>query len=79
VEIDYRAQAFTGDVLDMRAAVTQLGNTSFWVDYEILRADGVIVATARSAQLFFDYATQKPTPLPGEFRALVTAYEPGLH
>jgi acyl-CoA thioester hydrolase len=78
VEIDYRAQAFTGDALQVRAAVTELGTTSFWVDYEIVRADGALVARARSAQLFFDYATQKPTPMPADFRRLVTAYESGV-
>jgi acyl-CoA thioester hydrolase len=78
VEIDYRAQAYTGDVLDVYVAVTELRNSSFWADYRVVRTDGILVATARSAQLFFDYDTQKPRPMSPEFRRIVTEYEPGL-
>ena len=41
---------------------------------EVLR-EGVVVARARSAQVFFDYESQQPTAIPDEFRARVTAYE----
>lgn len=75
VEIDFRAQAFPADVLIIRTAVTEIGRTSFWADYEILHGGAELVARARSAQVFFDYKTQKPTPLPDAFRARVEAYE----
>lgn len=77
IEIDYRAQAFPGDRLEVRAAVTELRNSSFWTDYEIVRADGTLVALARSAQVFFDYTTQKPLPIDPRFREQVGAYEQG--
>lgn len=75
IEIDYRAQAFPGDRLTVRAGVTELGNSSFWTDYEIERADGTLVAVARSAQVFFDYATQKATPMDPRFRERVAAFD----
>lgn len=78
VEIDYRAQAFPGDRLTLRSAVTELRNSSFWMDYEAVKSDGVVAAVARSAQLFFNHQTQKPVPIAPEFRERVTAYEPGL-
>ncbi len=75
IEIDYRAQAFPGDRLTVRAAVTEMRTSSFWTDYEIARADGTLVARARSAQVFFDYGTQKSLPIDPRFRELVTRYE----
>lgn len=75
IEIDFRAQAFPGDALTVHTAVTELKRTSFWVDYEIRRGGDVLVAAARSAQVFFDYATQTPAPLPDAFRTRVEDYE----
>jgi acyl-CoA thioester hydrolase len=75
VEIDYLAQAFPGDRLEVRAAVTEMRRSSYWIDYEIVRADGARVGRARSAQVFFDYGTQKAQPIDPRFRELVRAYE----
>ena len=72
--VDFRGQAYPGDVLTIRAAVTELRNTSFWAAYEVLRGDAVM-ATGRSAQVFFDYASQKPAPIPEAFRERIAQYE----
>jgi acyl-CoA thioester hydrolase len=72
--VDFRGQAYPGDVLTIRAAVTELRRTSFWAAYEVLRGERVM-ATGRSAQVFYDYATQKPSPIPEAFRARVASYE----
>jgi acyl-CoA thioester hydrolase len=72
--VDFRGQAFPGDVLTIRAAITELRRTSFWADYEVLRGEAVVV-TGRSAQVFFDYATQTSTAIPEAFRAAVASYE----
>ena len=72
--VDFKGQAYPGDVLTIHAAVTELKRTSFWADYEVRRGDA-LVATGRSAQVFFDYATQQPTPIPDAFRSRVTEYE----
>jgi acyl-CoA thioester hydrolase len=52
--VDFRGQAFPGDVLTIRAAV---------------------MATGRSAQVFFNYATQRPSPIPDAFREKIAVYE----
>lgn len=72
--VDFRGQAFPGDLLTIRVAVTELKRTSFWAAYEVLRGAAVVV-TARSAQVFFDYATQQPSPIPEAFRQTVASYE----
>lgn len=72
--VDFRGQAHAGDVLTIRAAITELKTTSFWAAYEVLRGE-VVVASGRSAQVFFDYGAQKPTAIPDRFRERVAAYE----
>jgi acyl-CoA thioester hydrolase len=72
--VDFRGQAYPGDVLTVRTAITELRRTSFWVAYEVLRGDQVM-ATGRSAQVFFDYDAQRPSPIPDAFRAQVASYE----
>lgn len=75
VEIDFTAQLFPGDQLELRAAVTHLGNTSFRLAYEVARTDGTVAARATSTQVFFDYATNRPTPMPQDIRDRVAAFE----
>jgi acyl-CoA thioester hydrolase len=72
--IDFRGQAFPGDQLTIKVAVIELKRTSFWADYEVLRGD-VVMATGRSAQVFFDYAAQQPSPIPEAFRTRIASYE----
>ncbi len=72
--VDFKGQAYPGDILTIRVAVTELRRTSFWAAYEVLRGDQV-VATGRSAQVFFDYGTQRPAPIPEAFRERVASYE----
>lgn len=71
VEIDYRAQARYGDVLEIRMKVTSLGRSSFTYEYEIVDARGGLVATAKSVMVMFDYKTQKPVPLPDRVREML--------
>jgi acyl-CoA thioester hydrolase len=72
--VDFKGQAYPGDILTIRVAVTELRRTSFWAAYEVLRGDQV-VASGRSAQVFFDYGTQRPAPIPEAFRERVASYE----
>jgi acyl-CoA thioester hydrolase len=74
VTVDFKGQAFPGDVLTINAAVTELKRTSFWAAYQVTRGDQV-VATGRSAQVFFDYRTQQSTPMPPAFRDRIASYE----
>lgn len=75
IEIDYRAQAFPDEHLELFTGIVAMGTTSFTVDYEIRKMDGTVVARARSVQVFFDYATSRPVPIASDFRERVHAYE----
>ena len=71
-EIDFRRQARYGDTLDIRIGLAAIGRTSFTYEYEIADEAGNVVATAKSVLVMYDYATQKPVPIPEEIRALLT-------
>jgi len=75
VEVDYKASAEQGDILDVRLGITSFGRTSFVFEYELLDQHHCVVATARTVQVMYDYATSKPVPVLQEFKNRVSAYE----
>ena len=75
IEIDYRASAAFGDVLDVALAVTGLGRASFRMAYEIRGPGGRLVATARSVQVSYDYAAGKTMPLPEAIKKRIAEFE----
>jgi acyl-CoA thioester hydrolase len=75
VEIDFRAPATTGQMLDVAIAVTGLGRTSFSMAYEIRDGEGRLVATAKSVQVAYDYAAGKAVVLPDAIRQRIREFE----
>jgi len=71
VEADYKRPTRYGDVLDVRITVAGIGRTSFRYDYEIVDEQGRTVLTAKTVQVMYDYATEKPVPIPESIRALL--------
>jgi acyl-CoA thioester hydrolase len=67
-EIDYRLPAHYGQHLEVRIDLAAVGRTSFTYDYEIVDEAGHTVASARTVQVMYDYATAKPVPIPAEIR-----------
>jgi acyl-CoA thioester hydrolase len=68
-EIDFRLPAHYGQLLEVRIDLAAVGRTSFTYDYEILDERGRIMASARTVQVMYDYATAKPVAIPAEIRA----------
>jgi acyl-CoA thioester hydrolase len=75
VEIDFRAPATTGQVLDVGIAVIAFGRTSFRMAYEIRDEEGRLIATAKSVQVAYDYAASKTVPLPHAIRERIAEFE----
>jgi acyl-CoA thioester hydrolase len=75
VEIDYRAAATTGEMLDVAIAVTGLGRSSFRMAYEIRDGSGRVVATAKSVQAAYDYAAGGTVPLPDAIKKRICEFE----
>jgi acyl-CoA thioester hydrolase len=71
VEADYKRPTRYGDVLDVRLTVADIGRSSFRYDYEIVDEQGRTVLTAKTVQVMYDYAVEKPVAIPDVIRALL--------
>jgi acyl-CoA thioester hydrolase len=71
VEADYKRAARYGEMLEVRMRVAELGRTSFRYEYEIVDEQGRTVLTAATVQVMYDYATERPVPIPDDIRALL--------
>ena len=58
--------------------VSELGNSSFVIQYQVESRDRRLVAIARSVQVCYDYKRHHSVPIPDRWRKIVTTYEPGL-
>lgn len=74
-ECDFRRAVRYGDMLEVRLNVAEIGRTSFKYEYQIVDEHGRTVATARTVQVMYDYAAERPVPIPDHIRALLA---PGL-
>lgn len=71
VEADYKRPSRYGDALEIRLTVAAIGRSSFRYEYEIVDAEGHTVLTATTVQVMYDYAAEKPVPIPDSIRALL--------
>jgi acyl-CoA thioester hydrolase len=71
VEADYKRPTRYGEVLDVRVTVGEIGRTSFRYEYEIVNEQGETVLTAKTVQVMYDYAANRPVPIPDSIRALL--------
>jgi len=78
VSCQFKSPLGLGERVTIHTRVSELRNSSFFFEYRVEGKDGRIVATARSAQVCYDYQNQRPIPIPDEWREAITAYEPGL-
>ena len=74
VEADYKRAARYGDTLEIRLVVGEIGRSSFRYEYEVVDELGRTVLTAKTVQVMYDYAAEKPVPIPDEIRALLEVH-----
>jgi acyl-CoA thioester hydrolase len=68
-ELDYRSPVKMLEEVEIWCGPSRLGNSSWELRYEALaRLDGRLVLEARSVQVQFDYAAQRPKPLVDPWR-----------
>lgn len=68
-EVDFRAQTRYGDELEVRLSLGAFGRSSLTYDYEVARvSDGVVVATAKTVQVWFDYDANRSLPISEELK-----------
>ena len=66
VAIEYKAEAFYGDVLHIKMGINDLHKYGFDLAYQVENQTGREVARAKTGMLCFDYTARKLRPLPAE-------------
>jgi len=74
-EIDYRASAYMGEMLDIDIRVSRMGNSSFDFAYRIMAGDGRLVAEATTTQVCWDWRANAKSTLTPERRAEIERFE----
>ena len=74
-EIDYRASAHMGDVLEIEIRVSRLGRSSFDFSYRVTGAGGALLAEAKTTQVCYDWETRSSKPLSDERRREIEAFD----
>jgi YbgC/YbaW family acyl-CoA thioester hydrolase len=72
--VQYRAEMFLGDQLDIGVRVPEIGRSSLRMEYRIERG-GELVAEGWTALVCFDYQKRKPRRLDTSFRENIEAFE----
>lgn len=68
-ECDYKIAARFGEELEVSIWTSSVGNSSFVWEYEIRRtASGELVASGKTIQVYYDYATESKRPVTEEVR-----------
>ena len=68
--IDFKSAANLYDQLEVSLRPLRIGNSSWELGYEIReRGSGRLVVAARSVQVSYDYAAEKPMAVPARLRA----------
>ncbi len=72
VAIEYKAEAFYGDVLHVEVGVNDLSKYGFDLVYQVKNQVGKEVARAKTGMLTFDYTTRKLRALPAALAAKIS-------
>jgi len=67
-EIDFKRPATYPETLEIRIRLAAIGRTSFTYEYDVVDAEGELVASARTVQVMYDYAASRPVPIPDDIR-----------
>lgn len=65
IQCSFKAPLYAADKIDVWLGVTEIKNSSFVIEYDIIEtAKNTLAATARSVQVCFDYQKGKSMPIP---------------
>ena len=73
-QCSYRSPAYMGEELTVGMRVSHVGTKSFHLLYEVVAADGRLVAEGRTVQVMYDYHTAHSVPIPPPVRAKLDQY-----
>ena len=75
LEIDYLSQVMFSDAVEVGSRVDWIGRTSIGMSHLLVNQDGRELARSDAVLVAFDYAIEKPMPVPEAWRAAMVAHE----
>lgn len=66
-EVDFVAQIYYGNLVEVKTWIERVGNSSFVVAHEAWQKE-MLVAKGKAVQVYFDFAAQRSGPVPDEFK-----------
>jgi acyl-CoA thioester hydrolase len=74
-EIDYRAPAHMGDLIEIEIHVSRMGRASFEFSYRMIGKGEALLAEAKTTQVCYDWDARSSKPLSHERRREIEAFE----
>jgi acyl-CoA thioester hydrolase len=80
IRVAFRSPAYFGEVLTVETRVGRIGRTSFTLEHRLTAHESAVgharlVAIAEGVQVLYDYATERPRPIPDDVIARLEAFE----
>ena len=75
LKIDYLSQVMFSDTVEVGSRVDWIGRTSIGMSHLLVNQEGRELARSDAVLVAFDYAIEKPMPVPDEWRATMAAHE----
>lgn len=76
VELDFRSPIFFGDEVTVETRVDRIGRTSLGMSHRMTAgAEARLVGDVQTVLVTYDYERMVPTPVPDEWRDLLSAHE----
>lgn len=70
-ESDYFSPLHVGDKLEVHLSISNIGTTSFTIQYKIYKLDKTLTGTAKTVHVTLDWETRKKIPIPKRFKLLL--------
>jgi acyl-CoA thioester hydrolase len=75
IRVQFKQRILFPATLTVRTGVTQLGNASFTMAYELSDDEGAVLATGESVQVMFNYSTGRSMRMPQATRTRIERHE----
>jgi acyl-CoA thioester hydrolase len=69
--IEYKSEAFYGDLLEVKMSADEITKISFDLYFSITNQQNILIAKAKTGMVFYDYTNKKVSAMPEIFSALL--------
>jgi len=75
VRVQFKQRVLYPAELVVRMGTVHVGNASFVMRYELVDAEGTVLATGESTQVMYDYTKARSMRMPAEMRERIVRFE----